>query len=122
LCFAIPVSAIALGWHGLFAEKTFAVWILDYLVAFLLGVAFQYLTIKPMRDLSIGQGLMQALKADALSITAWQVGMYGAMAVGQFALLKPASGQIAPVDSPEFWFVMQIAMLAGFCTSYPITG
>ena len=24
------------------------------------------------------------------------------------------------VNTPEFWFVMQIAMLAGFCTSYPV--
>lgn len=120
LAFAIPGVAVALGWQSIFAEKTIAVWILDYAVAFLLGLAFQYFTIKPMRDLSVGQGLVQAFKADGLSITAWQVGMYGLMAIGQFAVLRPAFGQLAPVNSPEFWFVMQLAMLAGFATSYPV--
>jgi hypothetical protein len=24
------------------------------------------------------------------------------------------------VNTPEFWFMMQIAMLAGFITSYPV--
>jgi branched-subunit amino acid transport protein len=120
LAFAVPGIAVALGWHGLFAEKTFAVWILDFALAFLLGIAFQYWTIKPMRDLSVGAGLVAAVKADTLSISSWQVGMYGAMAIGQFAILRPVYGAIAPVDSPEFWFVMQIAMLAGFATAYPV--
>jgi hypothetical protein len=115
-----PAIAVAFGWTSLFPEKTFAVWVFDYLVAALLGVGFQYFTIKPMRDLSVGQGIWQAVKADVLSISAWQVGMYGAMAIGQFAWLKPTYGKIAPVASPEFWFVMQVAMLAGFVTSYPV--
>jgi hypothetical protein len=120
LVFAVPAIAVAFGWQTLFAEKTFAVWILDYIVAFVIGIGFQYFTIKPMRDLSVGQGLWQAVKADVASISAWQVGMYGLMAVLQFAVLKPLFGQIAPVNSPEFWFAMQLAMLAGFCTSYPV--
>lgn len=120
LAFALPGIAVALGWGALFAEKTFAVWILDYAVAFALGLVFQYFTIKPMRDLSIGQGMVQAFKADALSITSWQVGMYGLMAVGQFAVFRPLFGGLAPVNSPEFWFLMQLAMLAGFATSYPV--
>jgi hypothetical protein len=120
LVFAAPPIAIAFGWRSLFGEKTFAVWILDYLVAFGFGVVFQYFTIKPMRGLSAREGLIQALKADAASITAWQLGMYGLMAILQFAWFKPAYGRIAPVNSPEFWFAMQLSMLAGFCTSYPV--
>ena len=118
--FLFPVIAIWLGWHTLFEEKTFAVWIADFVVAFLLGVLFQYFTIKPMRDLSVGQGVIAALKADLASITAWQVGMYGLMAIIQFLWFKPVYGGIAPVASPEFWFAMQIAMLGGFATSYPV--
>ena len=38
-----------------------------------------------MRNLSVGEGLVQAVKADTLSLTAWQVGMYGFMA---FQLLR----------------------------------
>jgi quinol-cytochrome oxidoreductase complex cytochrome b subunit len=45
--------------------------------------------------LSVGAGLQAAAKADTISITAWQVGSFG------------------------FWFMMQIAMLCRFVTSYP---
>jgi hypothetical protein len=118
--FLFPTVAVWFGWHTVFAEKTFAVWIPDFIVAFLLGVIFQYFTIKPMRDLSPWQGVLAALKADIASITAWQIGMYGLMAVIQFLWFKPTYGGIAKVASPEFWFAMQLAMLAGFMTSYPV--
>ncbi|MBS0332528.1 MAG: DUF4396 domain-containing protein [Proteobacteria bacterium] len=120
LAFAAPAITVAFGWKWLFDEKTFAVWILDFFVAFVLGVGFQYFTIKPMRDLSVRDGLVAAVKADAASITAWQVGMYGAMALIQFLWFRSAYGGLAPVNSPAFWFAMQIAMLAGFCTAYPV--
>ncbi|SEL01126.1 protein of unknown function [Sphingomonas palmae] len=120
LAFALPGIAVAFGWGSLFAEKTFAVWVFDYLLAFAIGIVFQYFTIKPMRDLSVAGGIKAAVKADFLSITSWQVGMYGVMALLQFAWLRPSFGQIAPVNSPEFWFVMQLAMVAGFVTAYPV--
>ncbi|GFM30686.1 DUF4396 domain-containing protein [Novosphingobium sp. PY1] len=118
--FIFPAIAILFGWNILFAEKTFAVWIIDYVVAFGLGVVFQYFTIKPMRDLSVMQGIYQAIKADTASITAWQVGMYGGMALLQFGWFRPSYGGLAEVNTPEFWFAMQIAMICGFATSYPI--
>lgn len=115
-----PAVAVWFGWHTISSEKTFAVWIPDFIVAFLLGIVFQYFTIKPMRGLSVGAGLLAAVKADIASITAWQIGMYGLMAVIQFVWFKPAYGGIANVASTEFWFAMQLAMLAGFATSYPV--
>jgi len=118
--FAFPWIAVWFGWTTMFAEKTFAVWIPDFIVAFVLGIAFQYYTIKPMRDLSPAQGVVAAVKADVASISAWQVGMYGMMAAIQFGWFRPAFGGIAQVASPEFWFAMQVAMLAGFCTAYPV--
>ncbi|HWU72719.1 MAG TPA: DUF4396 domain-containing protein [Sphingomonas sp.] len=116
---AFPSIAIWFGLGSLFAEKTFAIWIPDFLLAFVFGIVFQYYAIKPMRDLSVGQGILAALKADAASISAWQVGMYGVMALIQFLWFRPHYGGSAEVDTPEFWFAMQLAMLAGFCTSYP---
>lgn len=118
--FAWPAIAAWFGWHHWTAEKTFAVWIPDYLVAFAIGIAFQYFTIAPMRDLSLGKGIIAAVKADFLSITSWQIGMYGLMAAGQFLWFRPTYGGIAEVDTPEFWFLMQLAMLGGFATAYPI--
>lgn len=120
LALAFPVIAIWAGWKALFSEKMFAIWIVDYLFAFVLGVAFQYLTIKPMRDLSPSAGIIQAVKADTLSLTAWQVGMYGFMAVAQFAIFRGVLGVKLEPSMPEFWFMMQIAMIAGFLTSYPV--
>lgn len=100
----------------LFGERIFAAWSLDFFLAFLFGVAFQYFTIVPMRHLSPGEGLRAALKADSLSLTAWQVGMYGWMAFVTFGIF----GHELPKTQPVFWFMMQLAMLAGFLTCYPV--
>jgi len=120
LAFLIPGIAITLGWHWLFGEKIFAVWVLDFILAFLLGIIFQYYAIAPMRKLSFWSGIAAALKADAFSLISWQIGMYGFMAFAQFYLLGPLLGTQAEVDTPEFWFLMQLAMLAGFATAYPV--
>ncbi len=120
LAFFFPIVATWFGWHWLFAEKTFAVWVLDFIFAFALGIVFQYFAIVPMRKLSPGGGILAAVKADSLSLASWQVGMYGVMAIMQFAVLRPAFGKIAPVDSPEFWLAMQLAMMGGFATAYPV--
>jgi hypothetical protein len=42
------------------------------------------------------------------------------MAVAQFAWFRPLYGAVAPANSPEFWLAMQLAMLCGFLTSYPV--
>ena len=111
-----PVVLSALGYQTLWHEKIFSAWVLDFVVAFVLGVAFQYFTIVPMQKLSPGKGIVAALKADTLSLTAWQIGMYGWMAIATFVIF----GHEIPKTSPVFWFMMQIAMLAGFATSYPV--
>lgn len=120
IAFGFPVFAVWFGWHGLFTEKMFAVWIPDFILAFGIGVFFQYFTIAPMRGLSVRKGIIAAVKADIASISAWQIGMYGLMAVIQLGWYRSAYGGIAKVGSPEFWFAMQLAMLAGFVTSYPV--
>ena len=94
----------------------FASWVVDFVAAFIIGIAFQYFTIVPMRKLSPLRGLIAALKADTLSLTAWQIGMYGWMAVVTFGLF----GRELDKLGASFWFMMQIAMLAGFLTSYPV--
>jgi hypothetical protein len=120
LVFGFPVLATWFGWQWLFAEKIFAVWVVDFVFAFAFGIAFQYFTIAPMRGLSLGEGLVAAIKADTLSLTAWQVGMYGFMAIAYFYIWRHLLGANLRVDTPEFWFMMQIAMGFGFATSYPV--
>jgi hypothetical protein len=120
LVFAVPAIAVAFGWRSAFSSKIFAAWIVDYIFAYLFGVAFQYFTIAPMRGLSLGKGLIQAIKADTLSLTAWQVGMYGFMGFAHFVIFGSIIGAKLEVNSVEFWFMMQIAMMFGFATSYPV--
>lgn len=120
VAFLIPAVAVAFGWGWLFQDKMFAVWVLDFILAFGLGIIFQYFAIAPMRGYRLRKGLIEALKADAASITSWQVGMYGAMALIQLLLFPTIFGGRAPVNSPEFWFAMQWAMLLGFATAYPV--
>jgi Domain of unknown function (DUF4396) len=99
----------------LFGQRIFAGWVVDYACAFVFGIAFQYFTIAPMQHLPPGRAILAALKADSLSLSAWQVGMYGWMAIATFLVF----GHAIDKTSPVFWFMMQIAMLAGFATSYP---
>jgi hypothetical protein len=120
LAYFAPGVAVALGWQSIFAEKMFAVWVLDFIVAFVIGIAFQYFTIAPMRGLSVSQGIAAALKADTLSLCAWQIGMYGFMAFAEFYLFRTLLGARLQTNGVEFWFMMQIAMLTGLATSYPV--
>jgi len=120
LVFLVPVIAVWFGYGSLFGDKIFAVWILDYLFVYAFGIVFQYFTIAPMRNLGFVAGIWAAIKADALSLTAWQVGMYGFMAFAYFYLFGSLLGIKLTVDTVEFWFMMQIAMICGFLTAYPV--
>ena len=120
LVFAVPAVAVAFGYKSVFGDKIFAVWIVDYLFAYVFGVFFQYFTIAPMRGLDFGKSVIAAIKADTLSLTAWQVGMYGFMALAYFYLFGTLLGAKLRTDTVEFWFMMQIAMLCGFLTAYPV--
>jgi hypothetical protein len=112
----IAESALIIFPLTLLGKPIFASWAIDYLFALLFGIGFQYFTIKPMRNLSVAEGLKQAFKADVLSLTAWQVGMYGWMAIATFGIF----GHELQKTGPVFWFEMQIAMLWGFVTSFPV--
>jgi hypothetical protein len=90
----------------------------DYLAALALGVVFQYFAIAPMRGLSLPKGLTEAAKADVASLTAFEIGLFGWMALMTFVFF-PAPHHLHP-DSPVYWFLMQIGMIAGFFTAWPV--
>ncbi|MDA9432100.1 DUF4396 domain-containing protein [Bradyrhizobium sp. CCBAU 51627] len=119
LMIAAPAVLVAFGCKSIFSDPIFARWIVDYIFAYAFGIVFQYFTIAPMRGLSVSQGILAALKADTLSLTAWQFGMYGFMAVAHFVIFREFKRTLEPTAS-EFWFMMQIAMICGFSTSYPV--
>lgn len=100
----------------LFGSKLYGGWLIDYIFAFCIGIVFQYYAIKPMKNLSPRAAFVAALKADTLSLTAWQLGMYGWMAISTFLIF----GRTLEATEPIFWFMMQIAMMLGFVTAYPV--
>jgi hypothetical protein len=87
--------------------------VLAFALAYLFGVAFQYFAVASMRGLSLKDGLIAAVKIDTLSLVAYEVGMFAAMAR---ALVLPG---LEPT-SLAHWPIMQAAMLAGFATTYPV--
>jgi hypothetical protein len=87
---------------------------LAFALAYLIGVAFQYFSIAPMRGLGLREGIAAAVKADTLSLVAYEVGMFGVM----IAFAKLAS-PLTPTDA-AYWVRMQLAMVAGFLTTYPV--
>jgi hypothetical protein len=89
----------------------------DYLLALVFGVAFQYFAIAPMRGLGVRDGLRAAVKADFISLTCFEVGLFGWMAVMRFVLF-PAPHHLTP-GSASFWFLMQVGMIVGYSTSWP---
>ncbi len=112
------VASLAVFWLGLSVAglALYPEYVADYLAAVVLGVAFQYFAIAPMRGLGLRKGLLQAARADVLSLTAFEVGMFGWMALTQLVLF-PRS-HLHP-DEAAYWFFMQVGMLLGFATAWP---
>ncbi|MCL5430328.1 MAG: DUF4396 domain-containing protein [Candidatus Marsarchaeota archaeon] len=89
----------------------------DFILAYALGIAFQYIPISqanPKR--SKFSNLKNAVKADSLSLIAFEVGLFGWMAIFNLWLFAP--GVINP-SYVVYWFMMQIGMFLGHFTSYP---
>lgn len=85
-----------------------------FTLAYFIGIVFQYFSIAPMRGLDLRAGIIAAIKADTLSLLAYEIGMFGAM----IAFAELAS-PLDPTD-PTYWVRMQVAMIAGFVTTYPV--
>lgn len=89
--------------------------VIDFSLAYIVGIIFQYFSIAPMRGISGWQGIKAGLKADTVSLIAFEIGMFTWMAVSNLELFHP---RLEPTE-PLYWLMMQIAMLIGFLTAYP---
>ena len=89
----------------------------DYFFALAFGIIFQYFAIAPMRGLGLKDGLIAAAKADFISLTAFEVGLFGWMAIMAFVLF-PAAHHLMP-SSAAYWLLIQIGMITGFLTAWP---
>jgi hypothetical protein len=92
-------------------------YILDLPLAWAFGILFQYFVIAPVRG-QVGRlaPLGDAIKSDTLSVLSFEVGLFGWMAIAHYVIWKPP----LPIDSSGNWFMMQIGMLMGFVTSWPV--
>lgn len=89
--------------------------IIEFILAYIFGLMFQYFHMEIKHD-HPGRDLVDAIKADTLSLIAFEIGMFGFMII-MHLFVSPTYMQPNHV---EYWFLMQIAMLIGFMTSYPI--
>jgi hypothetical protein len=90
-------------------------YLVDYALAWVLGILFQNASIMQMRKKSFKEGLPQAIKADTLSLTMFEIGLFGWMAFSYFVIF---GGTLHPENS-VYWLSMQFGMILGFFTSYP---
>jgi hypothetical protein len=109
--FAIFFTGLTIAGSLLFAQ-----YVGDFALAYAFGIAFQYLAIAPMRGLSFREDVWAAIKADTLSLTAFEIGLFGWMALMHYVFFQPP---LRP-NSAAYWFLMQIGMLVGYATSYPM--
>lgn len=107
----IPVFSLAP------ANSLMAMYVVSFVLAWVLGIVFQYFSIVPMRDdVGVLDGLWLAIKADTLSIISFQAGLFGFMALTHLVLWQPPLS----IASPTYWFMMQVGMIIGFFTSWPV--
>jgi hypothetical protein len=110
--FAVFWGALTIAGSAMAAE-----YVSDYALALIFGIMFQYFAIAPMRHLGLRDGLVQAGKADFISLTAFEVGLFSWMAVMAY-ILFPAPHRLTPA-SASYWLLMQVGMMIGFFTSWP---
>jgi hypothetical protein len=67
-----------------------------------------------MRNLTTWQGIKAAIRADTITLTSFEIGILAFMAFSRSLFSPP----LKPAD-PVYWFLMQLAMIAGFATAFP---
>lgn len=88
----------------------------DYGFALLFGIFFQYFSIAPMSGKYGLVTIWRALKADFLSLTSFQIGLYGWMAIYQIAIWDFS----LPLNNVVYWWMMQVGMFLGHWTAVPM--
>ncbi len=110
----VAESAVFLTGFTIFGSMLWASYLWDFLLAYLLGIVFQYFSIAPMRNISGWPAIWAAIKADTVSLTAFEIGLFAFM----FWMHHHFLPHLTP-NQPEYWFLMQVGMIIGFFTSYP---
>ena len=89
---------------------------LEYVLGFGFGwTIFQSLFLRGMVGGSYSTSLRKTFLAEFLSMNALMLAMFPVATLGQLAV-----GKSLTPGTPQFWFVMSMALLAGFLSAYPM--
>jgi hypothetical protein len=91
-------------------------YLIDFPLAYVFGIYFQYFAIRPMGMLSPRQAMGAAIKSETLSIIAFELGMFAWMALVYYVLFTHPH---LTTDHAAYWLMMQIAASLGLLVSYP---
>jgi Domain of unknown function (DUF4396) len=90
--------------------------LIDYGFALLFGIFFQYFSIAPMSGEYGLRTVVRAAKADILSLSAFEVGLFSWMVAYQVGIWHYR----LEMNTFPYWFLMQVGMLLGFWTAAPV--
>jgi Domain of unknown function (DUF4396) len=90
--------------------------LVDYAFALLFGIFFQYFSIAPMSGEWGPKTLVRAAKADILSLTSFEVGLFGWMVAYQVGIWNYQ----LEMTTWTYWWMMQFGMLLGYATAVPV--
>ena len=90
---------------------------MEFSIAYIFGIAFQYIPIRSVRQIARRRALIEAVKSETLALIAFEIGLFGWMAIPYFVLFPQHPPE---VETSAFWFMMQIGMMLGLLTSYPV--
>lgn len=76
----------------------------DYVLALFFGIFFQYFSIAPMTGQYGLTTLWRSAKADLLSLTFFEIGLFGWMAIFQVVIFDGT----LPMDTVAYWWMMQV--------------
>jgi hypothetical protein len=105
---------VFLGGLTIAGSTLLASYVFDFVLAYLFGIVFQYFAIAPLRNVRGWPAIRDAVKADTVSLIAFEAGVFAFMALTH----KVFSPTLKP-DDAVYWFMMQIAMVVGFAATYP---
>ncbi|KAK5936478.1 hypothetical protein PMZ80_011288 [Knufia obscura] len=94
----------------------YAAFIVDFVLALAFGIVFQYFSIAPMAGDYGWKTILRSAKADFLSLTFFEIGLFGWMAIFDLWIFDQKLG----MNTMTYWFMMQIGMFFGHWTGFPI--
>ncbi|KIY01081.1 uncharacterized protein Z520_02633 [Fonsecaea multimorphosa CBS 102226] len=97
-------------------KMLYAAFLVDFGLALAFGIVFQYFSIAPMVGDYGWRTIVRAAKADFLSLTFFEIGLFGWMAIFDLVIFE----QRLEMNTAAYWFMMQVGMFLGHWTGFPI--